>query len=442
MFNIEDFIRNFKKNEKFETAMLWSLINIENTRKLMIDVIKKIIIFYQKEIYPDIYVDYLKDKNINIYILEKIYKIKILWAKNEGVNDINTLTRAQSKRIIENNLFGTCITNFFVLFDFVIFMSKQASNIPQINDRRFLLYYVISILRGDRTTDSGDPDIQFIETIKTRFYGITKTNILPMINNSLFVKPGHFRCKMIKNTIFYNDSSKHYSSQCGLSGSASIFFYLVYYIDYMFTKKNRQFIYNEIECRWLIIFMWCVLGFEGGHSLIEIISSFDITSLYYSYDIFFTYGFDTYNINYLKNNPFMNLDLNFTFYDNMKIDIGNLNLSQQYKDILIDLYSKINLNNLNPFISVISNFLITIQDDIRKRNPISVPETYIYNFFKLYKIAFLLNKNPNINFQENYNNLFFSSTFKISDHIDIPNLQYILDLNLFDKPTYRIPILR
>ena len=350
------------KNDIFETTVVWLLINSIESRQEMINRCKKFIDYFKDNVDKEIYIKYSNSKERTLKFVES-QKFRKMWYKKE--KDEDKKNRSESKlreRSIEKNIYNNSLLNFFVLMDFMIFISRKAtpSNISQ-NRRK--LYDFQSIMRGTRESDL---NLELFY-VPRNFYGITNYNILPYISPVSFIKPGTERCRFVNETSFQKSVNKHYTSLCGISGSSTLVFYLIYYMELINMEKSNkkeQPIFNENDSVWLIIFIWCCLCFEGGHSLIEVLGGYEGVCMYAyskSYDI-------------LKDNiPFINVSKNFTTVHKIK----NIKIT---KEKISELALRIdNLSEGNGY---------TDED--------------IYNNFARFKKTYLLNNNIELKNAYNY----------------------------------------
>lgn len=127
--------------------------------------------------------------------------------------------------------------------------------------RNFFYNGVLKRLRGDRV------DVQ--SSVLRPFYGITNRNILPYVSKYPFRKWGQDVCRVVPGrSEFSNEAHKVAPVKCGLSGSSGmVWWQLVHCTDLEL---------NMIETKYFILMVWCCLCLDGGHSLHEILGSFDL----------------------------------------------------------------------------------------------------------------------------------------------------------------------
>lgn len=157
-------------------------------------------------------------------------------------------------------------TSLMMWMDFLFYIVKYHHDDDPLKaekkTRNDLYFRIIKPLRGGRKEANKIKNSE-------NYYGITWKNILPQVASHDFKKWGQHSCDLKpSSTAFGADLNGVAPAVCGLSGSGSMMFWLIW---------NLGVQMNQHEAHLFLIFVWCCLCMDGGHSLQEVIGGFDLS---------------------------------------------------------------------------------------------------------------------------------------------------------------------
>lgn len=347
---------------EYETAMAWILTNDMTVISHMIEACYLFVIAVPR--HDDYFKEYLAEPRVLMPFTDAV-KIK------KGLLEIFNKDEKQSyeKFIIQCQEFirQPSRTSLLLWLDFIFYIVKINGDLPLAKSKRErdkFYNYVFRPLRGYRRDKKNPP--------KRNFYGITRTNILPMKSSTSFVKWGQDVCRVKQTTEASWTASQVAPAVCGISGSSFMVWWQ--FVSEPTTMTTQQILY-------FIMAIWCCLCLDGGHSLQEVISAFDIACTWKHWQL---KG---------KISPtIVSVWANITAYD--MNDVGEYNyksISDSIKLLKNRVYALKGKNLSDDAIAMIENHIKAYKKSIVPAGQ-SNPYTN-YNFI-LRPVTYLLDKHP------------------------------------------------
>lgn len=244
-----------------ETAWCWALLNNDKVVSEWVSICNEVWASLPEIFSKPIFDDYFREPSAALPFTNSRGIKRVLKTKIDDEKDLMSVMTTPSRAI-------ALLWMDLILYAFRLSPKQYPEEFfEEATDRNNFYKYITGEVMGKRTLEAN-------VKIKRHYYGITNNNVLNYISPVGFKKAGQDKCTIESTTDFSKGSAGRYPIKCGISGSAGCVFWFWF-------KYGAKL--NARATKLFLIFIWVALCLDGGHSLQEVVGSFDLYAMYLRY---------------------------------------------------------------------------------------------------------------------------------------------------------------